>query len=185
MARSVLFERTLDERRVEPALVAIVYPDEEYPQAALERIVEECRRLHIRTAGVLQHPARSIGDGHCDVALEELTIGTKTDIFEDRGREARGCRLDTSALVEVAAAVERSLDSNPDIVILNKFGKAETEGGGLLDLIGSALQRGCPVLVPVPARNLAAWRRFAGAMSIECPSERLDVLQWLRRTFGA
>lgn len=165
----------------EPVLVAIVYPDEEYPQSVLAHIVEEGRHLGIGMAGVLQH---TVGSGHCEVALEELTTGVRTCIFDNRGKAARGCRLDTSALADVTGVVANSLAAEPEILILNKFGKSEAEGGGMLDLIGSALQRGCSVLIGVPARNLDAWRRFAGDLSIEFCSETFDAKLWLRTAFG-
>ena len=71
--------------RPQQALVAIVYANEAYPQSTFERIVEDCRRRGLRVAGVLQHPVCSEAAGHCDVALEELTTGLRTDLFEDRG----------------------------------------------------------------------------------------------------
>ena len=118
-------------------------------------------------AGVLQHPVCSDTAGHCDVALEELTTGLRTDLFENRGPGARGCRLDVAALAEVNGQVERSLDSDPEILILNKFGKVEVEGRGLLDLVAMAADRSIPVVIGVPIRNLEAWRNFTGGMSVE------------------
>ena len=63
--------------------------------------------------------------------------------------------------------VARSLDADPDLLILNKFGKVEAEGRGLLDLVAMAVDRGIPVVIGVPIRNLAPWRDFAGGMSVE------------------
>ena len=71
--------------RPQQALVAIVYANEAYPQSTFVAIVEECRGRGLRLAGVLQHPVCSDAAGHCDVVLEELTTGLRTDLFEDRG----------------------------------------------------------------------------------------------------
>jgi hypothetical protein len=164
-------------------LVAIVYANEAYPQSTFERIVENCRRRGLRVAGVLQHPVCSDTAGHCDVVLEELTTGLRTDLFEDRGPGARGCRLDVAALAEVNWQVARSLDSDPEILILNKFGKVEAEGRGLLDLVAIAVDRGILVVIGVPIRNLEAWRNFAGGMSVEFSSDPSEVTDWLNRSF--
>jgi len=166
----------------QPALVAIVYANETYPQSTFEGIVEDCRRRGLRIAGVLQHPVCSDA-GHCDVVLEELTTGLRTDLFEDRGPGASGCRLDVAALAEVNGQVARSLDHDPELLILNKFGKVEAEGRGLLDLVAIAVDRGIPVVIGVPIRNLEAWRNFAGGMSVEFSSDPSEVAEWLNRTF--
>jgi nucleoside-triphosphatase THEP1 len=164
-------------------LVAIVYANEAYPQSTFERIVADCRGRGLRVAGVLQHPVCSGAAGHCDVALEELTTGARTDLFENRGAGAKGCRLDVAALAEVNGKVARSLDADPDILILNKFGKVEVEGRGLLDLVALALDRGIPVVIGVPIRNLEAWRDFAGGLSVEFSSDSFRIRDWLNRTF--
>ena len=169
--------------RPQQALVAIVYANEAYPQSTFERIVEDCRRRGLKVAGVLQHPVCSEAAGHCDVALEELTTGLRTDLFEDRGPGASGCRLDEAALAEVNGQVARSLDADPDLLILNKFGKVEAEGRGLLDLVAMAVDRGIPVVIGVPIRNLAPWRDFAGGMSVEFGDDPSQIADWLNRTF--
>ena len=169
--------------RPRQALVAIVYANEAYPQSTFEAIVEHCRGRGLRAAGALQHPVCSDAAGHCDVALEELTTGRRTDLFEDRGPGAQGCRLDVAALAEVNAQVTRSLDAAPQVMILNKFGKVEAEGRGLLDLIAIAIDRGIPVVIGVPIRNLEAWRKFAGGLSAEFSSDPSEAMDWLNRTF--
>jgi len=169
--------------RPQQALVAIVYANEAYPRSTFERIVEQCRRWGLRPAGVLQHPVCSDGAGHCDVALEELSTGLRTNLFEDRGPGASGCRLDQAALAHVNSQVARSFDADPDILILNKFGKVEAEGRGLLDLVALAIDRGIPVVIGVPVRNLTAWRKFADGMSVELSGDAIEVIDWLGRTF--
>ena len=54
-----------------------------------------------------------------------------------------------------------------DLILLNKFGKTETEGGGFRCVISDALSLGIPVVIGVPRRNLAAWREYAGDFALE------------------
>ena len=170
--------------RSQPALVAIVYANENYPQSIFMRIVDDCRRRGLSMAGVLQHPACTDAAGHCDVVLEDLSTGRRTELFEDRGPGAKGCRLDVAALAEVNGNVARALAGDPALLVLNKFGKVEAEGGGLLDLVAIAVDRAIPVVIGVPIRNLEAWRRFAGGMSVEFTSDPPEVMGWLDRTFS-
>lgn len=74
---------------------------------------------------------------------------------------------------------DSSLEHEPDLLVLNKFGKVECEGGGLRDLIASAIDRGIPVMIGVPRRNLEAWRRFAGDFAVESYADDVSVQNWL------
>ena len=87
--------------------------------------------------------------------LEDLATGHRTALFENRGRGARGCRLDEAALAEATARVEGSFEHAPHLLVLNKFGKVECDGGGLRDLIANAIDSEIPVVIGVPRRNLA------------------------------
>ena len=114
-----------------------------------------------------------------DVVLEDLATGHRMALFENRGAGARGCRLDEAALAEATPRIEGSLEHAPQLLILNKFGKVECEGGGLRDLIPNAIDRGIPVVVGVPKRNIDAWRSFAGEFAIEPTDDAHEVDRWL------
>lgn len=160
-------------------VAAIVYANEVYPDAVFKMLVKRGRALGLTLAGVLQHQAFAGGDRRCDVILEDLASGHRTPLFEDRGAGASGCRLDQAALAEATARVEGSLEQAPQLLVLNKFGKVECEGGGLRDLVASAIDRGIPVIIGVPERNLDAWRSFAGEFSTELPDDAGEVAAWL------
>jgi hypothetical protein len=162
-----------------PLLAAVVYPNEAYPQATFRRIVDHCRFRALKLAGVLQHPACEDPAHRCDVILEELGRGIRTELFERRGRDARGCRLDVAALTEVSGHIARSLDERPDLLILNKFGKVEAEGRGFSFLIAKAIEQGTPTLIGVPERNLHEWRWFADEMAVELGDHVEAILEWL------
>jgi len=166
-------------------VAAIVYADEVYPDAIFKMLVKRSRALGLTLAGVLQHQAFEGGDRRCDVILEDLATGYRTALFENRGAGARGCRLDEAALAEATARVEGSLEHLPQLLVLNKFGKVECEGGGLRDLIASAIDRGIPVIIGVPERNVDAWRSFAGDFSTELPDDAGRIAEWLEATLAA
>ena len=166
-------------------VAAIVYANEVYPDALFKTLVQRCRALRLTLAGVLQHQAFAGGDRRCDVILEDLATGHRTALFENRGAGARGCRLDEAALAEATARVEGSFEQAPHLLVLNKFGKVECEGGGLRDLIASAIDRGIPVIIGVPERNLDAWRSFAGDFSCELPDDAGRIAAWLEGVAAA
>lgn len=160
-------------------IAALVYPDNAYPGPAFEALVRLCRDRGLRLAGVLQHQVFTAPDRRCDVVLEDLTSGHRTAIFEDRGPGAAGCRLDEGALAEATARIEGNLDGRIDLLVLNKFGKAECSGGGLLDLMANAVERAIPTLIGVPRSNLDAWRKFAGEFAVELSEDVGGIGRWL------
>jgi nucleoside-triphosphatase THEP1 len=160
-------------------VAAIVYANEAYPDTVFGALVARCRALGLSLAGVLQHQVSEGADRRCDVIVEDLTSGHRTPLFEDRGAGARGCRLDEAALAEATARVEGSLENVPQLLVLSKFGKVECDGGGLRDLIASAIDRGIPVVIGVPQRNLGTWREFAGEFAIELSAHTSEVELWL------
>ena len=128
--------------------------------AAFETVVRWCRGHDLTFAGLLQRQVCTTPDRRCDVVLEDLVTGHRTAMFEDRGNGATGCRIDEAALAEVTALIEWNLELEPDLLVLGKFGKAECGGGGLLDLIASAMDLGILIVIAVPRSNLNAWARL-------------------------
>lgn len=160
-------------------VAALVYRTENYPLGAFHALVEQARGRGLRVAGVLQHLASEQADHRCDVVLEDLASGHRTPLFEKRGRAARGCKLDEAALAEATARIEGSLESNPGLLVLSKFGKVECEGGGMRDLIAAAIDRGIPVIIGVPDRNLSAWRQYAGEFAVELSEDADEIARWV------
>ncbi len=169
-----------------PTVGAVIYPNERFPEAMFDAIVEGYRSRGLALAGVVQRPVveEPAPGQECDVLLENLITGDRTVIFEDRGAMAQGCRLDVGALVQAATKVAATLSEDTALVLLNKFGKVEVDGGGMCDLIASALERGIPVLIGVPLRHLQAWRDFAGEFAIELPDDLETINRWLAKVMA-
>ncbi|MGD9879056.1 MAG: DUF2478 domain-containing protein [Reyranella sp.] len=163
-------------------IAAVVYADGVYPDQAIERALEPMREAGLPLAGVLQRAADELPGRHpCDLLIEDLASGEVVALAEHRGKEARGCRLDVSLLTEVADAVLTSLQTDsPRLLVVNKFGKIEADGGGMRDAIAEAVDLGIPVLVGVPARNLDRWRAFAGPLAVELAPRADAITGWLQ-----
>src|SRR5450631_2608 len=131
-------------------ILAIVYSDGLAADRFISDLGYRIRGAGIAVAGIVQHNKFIRDRTRCDMEIEELASGIVLKISEDRGKEARGCRLDRGALSEAAALLSASIESGPQLVILNKFGKTEAEGQGLRDTLAQAVQLGVPVIVGVP-----------------------------------
>lgn len=148
-------------------ITALVYSDGEAADRALRSVCSALRDRGCRLAGLVQHNRPNPGRSRCDMELEDLASGALTGITQDRGRLARGCSLDIGQLLNAMQITRASLHLKPDLVILNKFGKTEAEGGGLRPLIAETIEAGLPLLVAVPWRNIEGWRHFTGEMARE------------------
>ena len=99
--------------------------------------------------------------------LVDIDSGERLKISEDRGPMARGCRLDSAELVRALGLARGMLAEGADLLVLNKYGKSESEGRGFRPLIADALDRDIPILIAVPRKNLDSWRLFAGDLAAE------------------
>jgi hypothetical protein len=91
--------------------------------------------------------------------------------------------LDEDAMLRVVAQIRRDLARGLKLLVRNKFGKVEAEGGGMRELIAQAISDGNPVVIGIPQRNLAAWREFAGDLSTELHHSG-SAKGWLSKAVG-
>lgn len=141
----------------------------------------EGRGLHL--AGTVQTNIARAASHKCDMDLRLLPRGPVLRISEDRGAHARGCHLDTGALEQGVAWVMAHLDG-ADLLVINKFGRQEAEGKGLVPAIAEALSRDIPVLVGVNGLNLPAFQTFAGGLATALPADIAAAQDWCLRATG-
>lgn len=133
-------------------------------------------------AGVVQTNSDRPGSHHCDMDVRVLPDGAVIRINQVLGEESRGCRLNPVALEEAVALVETTLDSSPDLLIINKFGKHEAEGRGFRPLIAEALARDIPVLLGVNALNLDAFEGFSCGLAEELSADATAIATWFEQS---
>ncbi len=168
-----------------PTLAAIVYHTGTDPGPVLRSIASEFAARGLKCAGFIQRDVARPGKSRCDMVLESVTSGSAIAISEDRGPGARGCRLDEAELARAMMEATSALAADPDLLLINKFGKSEAEGRGFRPLIAEALERHIPVLIAVPWSNMESWRQFAGDFAYEIAIEQLPVeMENLRMRLG-
>lgn len=117
---------------------------------------------------------------HCDMEVRVLPDGPAIAITQSLGAASQSCRLDPAAIAMAVAEVERGPLDQADLFLLNKFGPEESEGRGFCAAIGTALDRGIPVLVGVSGPSRAAFDAFAGGLAQELAPTPEAVLAWCR-----
>ena len=129
-----------------------------------------------RLVGVAQTNTECADDALCDMDVQVLPEGPIIRISQSLVPGSRGCRLDPAALEQAVALVSGGLDSNPQLLVVNKFGKHEADGRGFRPVIGEALTRGIPVLAGVNTLNEAAFVEFTQGLGqrLEATPEALE-----------
>ncbi len=148
--------------------------------ACLMQAVALMSHYRLRLAGTVQSNPSRPDRPKCDMDMHVLPDGPVLRISEDRGAQARGCRLDAGALEAAVAATLERLDG-ADLLVVNKFGKHEAEGRGFVPVIAAALELDLPVLVGVNPLNYAAFHEFTGGMARDLPADPAAIVDWARR----
>jgi hypothetical protein len=144
----------------------------------LRRVVDRLRADHVSLGGALQENTGG-GEGLCSaMTLVDLASQRRFTISQDLGPESAGCRLDTHGLSEIGVLLDRTLDQNIELLLLNRFGTAEAEGGGLRSVFVRAIDAGIPILTAVRPPYLDAWAEFHGGLAVDLPSDLDRVLAW-------
>ncbi|WP_300466791.1 DUF2478 domain-containing protein [Breoghania sp.] len=133
-------------------------------------------------AGFIQ---REICGGDCqdDIVMEDIETGERLSIMQMLGPASRSCRLDLDALVRVSVRALTRLNrrSRPDLMIVNRFGHAEVEGGGMRPVFEKALGLEIPVLTSVYGDSRSAWSSYVGDLSnVLLPVGSDTVMAWYR-----
>jgi hypothetical protein len=72
--------------------------------------------------------------------------------------------------------------AEPDLLLASRFGKEEAAGGGMRAELADTVIAGIPLLVPVRASLLPAWREFIGEPVEELPSTTNAIISWANMT---
>lgn len=150
----------------------------------LSRFATEIALRGCRTSGTVQINTERDDARPCDMDVRVLPDGPVLRISQDRGPEARGCRLDAGALETAVGLVAARLSSGTDLLIVNKFGKHEAEGRGFRDVIAAAVAADVPVLVGLNALNRAAFEAFSGGAAIELAPDLPTLEGWALSVAG-
>lgn len=167
------------------SIAALRFSGGEPVDTILEDVVGELRHAGCRLGGFLQ---REIADGEncCSITyLENLSDGTMVRISQPLGSGSKGCRLNPHALAELAGTVLADLERGVDIIVLNRFGKGESDGHGFRQVIEKAFLAGVPVLTAVRDTYADAWNEFGAEFAVNLPADAAAVAKWCRAVLAS
>ncbi len=167
-------------------LAAVVYGSDDDPDGLLMDFADDLRNAGLRAVGVIQR-GRSCRSQTPRLGVVMLPDGEAAELVRPAAICAAGCGLDPDRLTDVATRLAIAIEDGADLVIINRFGRAEAEGQGLIDLVALAVAADIPVLIAVPERRFADWIRFTDGMNVRLACRRDAVDRWWRSiipTFG-
>lgn len=161
-------------------LAAVIYQAGFQIDDFLTRAADLLRADQVKLGGALQENARGAAGVCSAMTLIDLTSQSRFRISQDLGSQAEGCWLDARGLTEIGALLDRTLDHDVELLVLNRFGKAEAEGGGLRSAFARAIEAGIPVVTAVRPPYTEAWAEFHGRLAIDLTPDLGAVLAWCR-----
>lgn len=151
--------------------IGFVCSDEEYrTNAVLDAVADRARRAGIALAGTTQPVDPAIAHEKCTIVLALLPDGMRRNVSFGLTAGITGCRLDAAALEEAVMIVHDRLPAAEGLIV-NKFGKQEATGRGLVAAIVEACDRRLPVLVSVSPQWREAFLAFAGDRASALPAD--------------
>ena len=135
-----------------------------------------------RVGGVRQH-ITTWPRGGKRMQLLDVRSPQTFEISQDLGPAAEGCRLDPAGVVDASSVLRQALADRVEVVVTNRFGRLEAEGGGFVAEIAALAEAGIPVLTIVAPQYLAAWRTLTGELGQDLPlPQSVQALHaWLGR----
>lgn len=162
-----------------PRIAAVHCPEGGGADAIVAAVAGQLKAAGLRLAG---HVQRSVADDCGAVTMvEDVATGALTPITQDLGKSSAACALDPAALAGVAGQLLAVLEGPVDLLIVNRFGRGEAEGGGLRAAIERAVLDDVPVLVMLRAPYRAAWEAFTGGTADMLPAEASAIAAWVAR----
>jgi hypothetical protein len=163
---------------------SVVYGRDDDPDRLFADFTNDLYRSGVRPVGVIQS-GRSCRTAEPKLRVVMLPGGETVGLVADTENcDAGGCRLDDQRLSELADRLAAAIDDGPDLVVINRFGRAEAEGRGLVKPIAQALKADIPVLIAVPERRFFDWIRFSDGMNVRLPCRREALDRWWRSVAG-
>lgn len=165
-----------------PAVVAAAILDDgtQDVDALLTQIVQSQQQAGRQVRGLLMTYPEGREGCAAPMVLVDLFTREEYLVSQPLGSGSTACRADVQGFARASRVMREALQAAPDLVVSNRFGGLEAEGGGfaaeLLDLMG----HGVPVLTVVASRHLHAWQRFTGAAAV-LPADEAAVTAWLEQ----
>ena len=165
-----------------PPIAGIVYERGAPIRDVMKAFVQKLKAGGINVHGILQETPKHMdpdADG-CGVDAIDIKTGDHVALVRPTQYELDNkiCSLDVSRLAEASMILRRALEEHADIVVVEKFGKHEKDGGGLSDDLMAVMAEHIPTVVSVPKDELASWQRFTGELGTTLDCDSAQIWAW-------
>jgi hypothetical protein len=146
--------------------------------ALLAACVKSMHDSKVPITGAIQASPEECAECSGALNLKDVENGRIYNFSQDLGAGAESCALDSQALAGISQLIVDALERHPQLVVINRFGKAEVEGHGFRRVIEQAMLADIPLLVAVREDFDADWRAFHGGLATRLPFDEEAVLAW-------
>jgi hypothetical protein len=159
----------------------LLYDTTDEIDAMLLDAVQYVRARGIAVGGLLQRLGERLSNGKQSMWLDDIATGRTIRLDQPRGPGARACTLDTDALAQAACLLRRATEAEHGLIIVNRFGHAEANGGGMRAEIADAICSGAAVLIAVRPSRLDGLESFLGGRASLLPPSPRAITDWAER----
>jgi hypothetical protein len=152
--------------------------------AILTETVRRARARGIAVGGLLQRLGERLSNGKQSMWLDDIATGRTIRIDQPRGPGARACILDTDALAQASLLLRHATEGEHSLIIVNRFGHAEANGGGMRAEIADAICSGAAVLIAVRPSRLDGLENFLGGPASLLPPSTVALTNWAERAIA-
>lgn len=143
----------------------------------IDAVVEQLQAQGRRVVGLRQRLTEDCANG-CGVRLQSIESGKNHRMTQELGVGSVSCNVDTEAMETLAVSLMNDLSKDVDLVVINRFGKRESEGAGFCCVIERAIELELPVLTVVKDAWQDSWFDYGGDWVTTLPEEPAAILQW-------
>lgn len=144
----------------------------------MARTVAAFQARGVTVTGVTQTYTDNPGCSGSDLRLQAIGGGWEVPIMQPRGAHSTGCRLDYGAMADATQWIESALDEDAGLIVLNRFGRAESEGNGLRSILQRCAEDERPTLIAVREDYVGSWNEFHGGLGEVLPPDLGVVFDW-------
>lgn len=175
---SLVFSMAEDPSATPLKVGVIVRPPEASAPDSMEAFARILQGQGFLVRGLIQRNSALPESCACTKTLVDLENGEVFRISQDLGAGSTCCSVDTQAVAEAASVLRRAMASETDLLVVNKFGKLESQGGGMIDEMLAAVSCGIPLLTSVETPLLGLWREITGGLAEELSPGCGALMRW-------
>lgn len=159
-------------------LATIIHTGEGEYDGLLRDFVEELKADGVNVQGLLTKHYKN------PMIIYDISSNQEFVISQTLGKNSTSCCLDLGKLAGAAFVLRKALEEKPDLVIINRFGTAEAEGGGFIEELQALIGEDIPVLTLTADKYLDAWQTFTGGLAEEVAPNKEALHAWFNKVRG-